>query len=608
MTEKLNINDLREDFLIDKIADKVSKSKLVKALFLGGTMALASQLVACVTPPAAEVSPLNEAVLSGVFSQDSVDKLSGNAKIMVENSLAYIGNKYAEDEKFVPGTEMIYVVGRGTDSFAWYLAGFGNDDGTVGLKVTDFCEDLRDVKNCQNIERDLLMVEGEGNRLCGFIDENNEQHPILLIDKDNNPTAFDINGSSYVEQVANSQGFVEKIVSMGAISVQAAVEATATATVTPEPTPVYEVQASEGEYSPSQEAINKSKSTIDQKDRIQRWLDYWIKFENRPFAWESTELNWKYVYDNLDSPNEVLVLLEVGGEDGNKLFTVPVVDGEFLEYPPTVGGENIEMGNEPMELSSGDEGLWLSVQDGIPVRRDGSGVVVEKFNMESGQWDEISEGYNFSSSINPDKIPNLQKWFLYQPSDGMFVNNEPNTVSYGVVDVFALSYELVDEGSGGSLYVNFLSSGGISRVKIGYVMFEKQRDLIFKVNQLTPKEAIQIAEYFNDGFSQRNNDLDNDFTEKYDGRINITNINSASEAKVCKKWLQDNKYRDDMCFYQIGSDNFTSQEVIDSFKNAVLPIGNNSPIDLAEFENMNVFPSAEQSFVVVLQLTERSGE
>jgi hypothetical protein len=156
---------------------------------------------------------------------------------MVENSLAYIGNKYASDEKFVPGTEMIYAVGRGTDSFAWYLAGFENEDGSVGLRVTDYCDSfVRDNENCQNVEKDLLVVEGEGNRLYGFIDENNEQHPILLIDKNDNPTAFDINGSSYVEQVANSQGFVEKIVSMGAINVQAAApEATADGGAGPEP-------------------------------------------------------------------------------------------------------------------------------------------------------------------------------------------------------------------------------------------------------------------------------------------------------------------------------------------------------------------------------------
>jgi len=265
MTEKLNKSGLQEDFLIDKIADKVSKSKLIRALFGVSTIAGVGSTAACVTPPPAEVAPVNEAVLSGVIGHESVDKLSGNSKIIVENSLAYIGNKYAEDEKFVPGTEMIYAVGRGTDSFAWYLAGFENEDGSVGLRVTDYCDSfVRDNENCQNVERDLLMVGGEGNRLYGFIDENNEQHPILLIDKNDNPTAFDVNGSSYAEKVANSDGFVDKIMSIGAMNVQAAApeatavpqvgetllvvdtltataEPTATATETPTVTPSVEV-------------------------------------------------------------------------------------------------------------------------------------------------------------------------------------------------------------------------------------------------------------------------------------------------------------------------------------------------------------------------------
>ncbi len=234
MTEKLNKSELQEDFLIDKIADKVSKSKLIRALFGVSTIAGVGSTAACVTPPPAEVAPVNEAVLSGVIGQESVDKLSGNSKIIVENSLAYIANKYAEDENFVAGTEMIYAVGRGTDSFAWYLAGFENEDGSVGLRVTDYCDSfVRDNENCQNVERDLLMVEGEGNRLYGFVDENNEQHPILLIDKNDNPTAFDVNSSSYAEKVANSNGFVERIVSIGAMNVQAAApEATVEPTVT----------------------------------------------------------------------------------------------------------------------------------------------------------------------------------------------------------------------------------------------------------------------------------------------------------------------------------------------------------------------------------------
>lgn len=324
MTEKLNKNDLREDFWIDRFADKVSKSKLVKTLFLGGTVASASQLAACVTPPPAEVAPLNEAVLSGVIGQESVDKLSGNSKIIVENSLAYIANKYAEDENFVPGTEMIYAVGRGTDSFAWYLAGFENEDGSVGLRVTDYCDSfVRDNENCQNIERDLLMVEGEGNKLYGFVDENNEQHPILLIDKNDNPIAFDINSSSYAEKVANSNGFVEKIVSIGVMDVQAAApEATATATSEPTATATPEVTPTENPY----KNIGNFPLTLEREDIEENGLIIPFNPVDNP------EEFMEYVRGIERKVGYLGLIKDLGGGGFDPVKNITIVEGEISRY------------------------------------------------------------------------------------------------------------------------------------------------------------------------------------------------------------------------------------------------------------------------------------
>lgn len=252
MTERQNKTGLQEDYFIDKktdgFLDKISKSKWVRALFGAGVMASSSvTLTACDnTSPPAEVAPINEAVLSGVIDQNSAEKLTGSSKQIVDNSLAFIANESAGNENFVPGTERIYAVAKGADSFAWYFAGFKNEDGTVGLKVTHYCDSwVKDNENCQGIGKDLLIKLVEGNRVYHWTDNNDEQHPILLIDKDNNPVAFDIRGSSYVERVANSDGFLDKIVSIGATSVEAAapeatVEPTATLpvveTATPEPT------------------------------------------------------------------------------------------------------------------------------------------------------------------------------------------------------------------------------------------------------------------------------------------------------------------------------------------------------------------------------------
>lgn len=166
--------------------------------------------------------------------------------------------------------------------------------------------------------------------------------------------------------------------------------ATATTEPTPEKTPtVYRVEASGGAYSEAQIKINESQSVIDQKSRIQRWLDYWIHFENRPFAPDSTEITWKYIYDNIDNPTEVFVLIEtLGGGYGNKLFGVPIAGGKFADYPPQLAESEdfIKEGLGPLEVSAGDKGLWLSVQNGVLVRKDSEGKVIERVNMQTGEW------------------------------------------------------------------------------------------------------------------------------------------------------------------------------------------------------------------------------
>ena len=56
MTETKNGKD--QPLLIDKITDKVSDSKLTRALFLGATLSSGASLVTACTPPPAEVAPL----------------------------------------------------------------------------------------------------------------------------------------------------------------------------------------------------------------------------------------------------------------------------------------------------------------------------------------------------------------------------------------------------------------------------------------------------------------------------------------------------------------------------------------------------------------------
>ena len=177
-------------------------------------------------------------------------------------------------------------------------------------------------------------------------------------------------------------------------------------TITPIPEPRYVVKESEEVFTTAQEIMNQSEEAIVQQDRIQRWLDYWIKFDNRPFAEDSADIHWKYIYDNAKNPKEVWVLLEVGGEYNNKLFTVPMNENGFVDFPPTVVGSTIEAGLCPLEIDSNKDGTFLSVKDGVPVRINSEGEEVER--LIQAQWEAV-EKY----PIDLEKLHNFPESYEY---------------------------------------------------------------------------------------------------------------------------------------------------------------------------------------------------
>ena len=172
------------------------------------------------------------------------------------------------------------------------------------------------------------------------------------------------------------------------------------------PTPTYTVEASGEEFTLAQDELNQSEEALVQQDSIQRWLDYWIKFDDRPFAEDSVDIHWKYIYDNVKNPKEVWVLLEVGGECNNKLFTVPMNENGFVDFPPEVVGSNIEAGLGPLEIDSNKDGTFLSVRDGVPVRINSEGEVVER--LIQAQWESV-EKY----PIDLEKLHNFPESYEY---------------------------------------------------------------------------------------------------------------------------------------------------------------------------------------------------
>ena len=75
----------------------------------------------------------------------------------------------------------------------------------------------------------------------------------------------------------------------------------------------------------------------------------------------------------------------------------------FIAYPPTLEGETIEAGLEPLAVSAGAEGQYLAVDEGWLVRKDAAGQVVEK--LTQGHWEAV-EAYSLD----------LEKFYTMPPS------------------------------------------------------------------------------------------------------------------------------------------------------------------------------------------------
>jgi hypothetical protein len=212
-------------------------------------------------------------------------------------------------------------------------------------------------------------------------------------------------------------------------------------------TPTYHVEAAGGEYTAEQDKINNSESATVQKARIQRWLGYWVNFDNRPFALDTQEIAWKYLYDDPQNPAQVAVAIEVGGEYLGRLFTVPIGDNALADFPPPVVGSDIQPGYGPLELTAGAAGQWLSVDKGIPVRKNSSGQIVETLNMETGQWEKESliEGdiffdpqtkEDFSKLVeSPSPIDSPEAFAKWQDEYLKQINEKLNTYSGPSIDV-----------------------------------------------------------------------------------------------------------------------------------------------------------------------------
>jgi hypothetical protein len=156
--------------------------------------------------------------------------------------------------------------------------------------------------------------------------------------------------------------------------------------------PELERVAEGGPFTPEQyDLIYVQEKYKGQEEQLTRWVkDYWGKANNAPFHPGSTELNFKYFFDENDD-EEAIVLLEAGGEDyQGATFTKPfdMAKGKLMDEPPPApeGEFDIPEGLGPLRVSGGD--YTLANVYGELARIDGNGEVVQMIN-DQGQWEEV---------------------------------------------------------------------------------------------------------------------------------------------------------------------------------------------------------------------------
>jgi len=189
--------------------------------------------------------------------------------------------------------------------------------------------------------------------------------------------------------------------------------------------PVYIIKDPLEAFTPAQEALNQSPEALAKQERFQRWLDYWVQFDNRPFAPGSVDIHKKYVYNDPQNPTEVIMLLEVGGPDyKNKLFGVPMNEEGFVDFPPPVTGTSIQPGLGPLEINPNKDNTVLSVDQGTLVRKEFNfkGDIVER--LVAGHWEAVEQyPIDMEKLSNPpqsyeDFVNNLDKFVQAPSPDG----------------------------------------------------------------------------------------------------------------------------------------------------------------------------------------------
>lgn len=242
MIEKM-AEDKNKDFLIDRIADKVSGSKFVRGLFAGSTL-LSGALAATACEPrqvAVEVAPLpgaGEALPIGLLNMDKVNSMpAGEVKNSLSEELKYLEMTCTNTPDCLSGSAKVYRVVVKDNVFSIRMADFQTEGKQKHIEVLSIMDGKSQKETI--INQDLMFIEtivdGVLVDVYGYVDGDGNSHYILekrkLPDGDQ-VYVYDAEGNKYEVVMRNEK---EKQTYIGFWGEPAVVKGEALATETPYP-------------------------------------------------------------------------------------------------------------------------------------------------------------------------------------------------------------------------------------------------------------------------------------------------------------------------------------------------------------------------------------
>lgn len=200
------------------------------------------------------------------------------------------------------------------------------------------------------------------------------------------------------------------------------------ATAIPTPTRPEEIGGAGGSiYTPDQMDMISNGEFLNQENQYKQWQNnYWGLADNAPFNLKTKELHYVYLFD----ANKAFVILKAGGDYEGRTFALPIKNGVFMIAPPTTpkGNFNIPVGFGPLEVSGGN--YTLAFKNGVLVRIDSKGNIVEKLNMKTASWEKEK-----FSVLTPGSLEDCKRLNEMELSDIPLINQklseikiDPNTV------------------------------------------------------------------------------------------------------------------------------------------------------------------------------------